>query len=205
VAANGLASTAFVTTNTATAAAVLGWVFIEWIVRGKPTVLGAASGAVAGLVAITPAAGFVTPMAAIIVGLGGGIFCFFAVNLRPKLGYDDSLDVVGVHGVGGTWGALATGLFATTAVNSAGRDGLFYGHPEQLWIQFIGVAATWVFSFVGTMIILAILKAVMGLKVSPEKEIEGLDLGEHGEEAYSGFQLAQGYGTPEHARRLSDE
>ena len=205
VAANGLASTAFVTTNTATAAAVLGWVFIEWIVRGKPTVLGAASGAVAGLVAITPAAGFVTPMAAIIVGLGGGIFCFFAVNLRPKLGYDDSLDVVGVHGVGGTWGALATGLFATTAVNSAGRDGLFYGNPEQLWIQFLAVAATWAFSFVGTMIILAVLKAVMGLRVSAEKEVEGLDLGEHGEEAYSGFQMAHGYGTPEHGVKLTDE
>lgn len=205
VAANGLASTAFVTTNTATAAAVLGWVFIEWIVRGKPTVLGAASGAVAGLVAITPAAGFVTPMAAIIVGLGGGIFCFLAVNLRPKLGYDDSLDVVGVHGVGGTWGALATGLFATTAVNSAGRDGLFYGNPGQLWIQLIGVVATWVFSFAGTMIILAILKAVMGLRVSSEKEAGGLDLGEHGEEAYSGFQLSQGYGTPEHGVRLTDD
>ena len=100
---------------------------------------------------------------------------------------------------------LATGLFATTAVNSAGHDGLFYGNPGQLWIQFVGVVATWVFSFVGTMIILAILKAVMGLRVSSEKEIGGLDLGEHGEEAYSGFQLSQGYGTPEHGVRLTDE
>jgi Amt family ammonium transporter len=203
--ASGLASTAFVTTNTATAAAVLGWVFIEWTLRGKPTVLGAASGAVAGLVAITPAAGFVTPMAAIIIGLGGGIFCFFAVNLKSKLGYDDSLDVVGVHGVGGTWGALATGLFATTAVNAAGRDGLFYGNPGQLWIQFVGVAATWVFSFAGTMIILAVLKALVGLRVSSEREVGGLDLGEHGEEAYSGFQMAHGIGTPEYGARLTDE
>lgn len=205
VAANGLAATAFVTTQVATASAVIGWVIVEWIIRGRPTVLGAASGAVAGLVAITPAAGFVTPMASIIIGLGGGILCFFAVNLKPKLGYDDALDVVGVHGVGGTWGALATGLFATTAVNSAGRDGLFAGNPEQLWIQFVGVAATWAFSLIGTSIILLVIKAVMGIRLSPEKELEGLDISEHGEEAYSGFQMAHGYGTPEYGTRIKDE
>ncbi|MCC6712749.1 MAG: ammonium transporter [Candidatus Dadabacteria bacterium] len=203
--ANGLAATAFVTTQLATAAAVLAWVFVEWMMRGKPTVLGAATGAVAGLVAITPAAGFVSPMAAIVIGLGGGVLCLFAVNLKPRLGYDDSLDVVGVHGVGGTWGALATGLFASTAVNPAGADGLFFGNPGQLWIQFLGVAVTWIFSFVGTSIILMIVKAVVGLRVSPEKEEAGLDISEHGEEAYSGFQMAHGYGTPEYGMSLKEE
>ncbi len=203
--ANGLAATAFVTTQLAAAAAVLAWTAVEWIVRGKPTVLGAASGAVAGLVAITPAAGFVGPMSAIIIGIGGGVLCFFGVTLKPRLGYDDALDVVGVHGVGGTWGALATGLFASTAVNPDGANGLFFGNPEQLWIQFVGVAVTWVFSFVGTSIILLLVKAVMGLRVSSDKETEGLDISEHGEEAYGGFQMAHGYGTPEYGISLKDE
>jgi len=193
----GLASIAFVSTNTATAAAVIGWVFTEWTVRGKPTVLGAASGAVAGLVAITPAAGFVSPLSAILIGLVAGFLCFFAVNFKPRLGYDDSLDVVGVHGVGGTWGALATGLFASTAVNPDGGNGLFFGDPHQFVIQLISVAATWVFSFAGTMVILAVIKAVMGLRLSSENEMEGLDVSEHGEEAYAGFQMAHGYGLAE--------
>ena len=140
--ANGLAAHAFMTTNTAAAAAALGWMFTEWSSRGKPTVLGAASGAVAGLVAITPAAGFVTPMASIVIGAVAGVICYSACNLKSKLGYDDSLDVVGVHGVGGTWGALATGIFATKLVNEAGGDGLLYGNPKQLWIQFVAVAVT---------------------------------------------------------------
>src|SRR5438093_7115909 len=147
LAANGLAAHAFTTTNTATAAAALGWMLTEWNSRGKPTVLGAASGAVAGLVAITPAAGFVTPMAAIFIGALAGFLCYTACNLKAELGYDDSLDVVGVHGVGGTWGALATGLFATKLVNEAGGDGLFYGNPKQLGIQFLAGVVTWVLAF----------------------------------------------------------
>ena len=197
LAADGLASIAFVTTNTAAAAAVLGWVFAEWISRGKPTVLGAATGAVTGLVAITPAAGFVSPLSALLIGLVAGILCYAAVNMKTRLGYDDSLDVVGVHGIGGTWGCLATGLFASTAVNPGGANGLFFGNPEQLVIQFISVAATWVFAFGGTLVILYVLKAIMGLRVSTEEEVTGLDLSEHGEVAYAGFQVIHGYGTTE--------
>lgn len=197
LAADGIASIAFVTTNTAAAAAVLGWVFTEWISRGKPTVLGAATGAVTGLVAITPAAGFVSPLSALLIGLVAGILCYAAVNMKTRLGYDDSLDVVGVHGIGGTWGCLATGLFASTAVNPGGANGLFFGNPEQLVIQFISVAATWVFAFGGTLVILYVLKAIMGLRVSTEEEVTGLDLSEHGEVAYAGFQVIHGYGTTE--------
>jgi Amt family ammonium transporter len=184
LAANGLAAHAFMTTNTAAAAAALGWMFTEWSSRGKPTVLGAASGAVAGLVAITPAAGFVTPMAAIVIGAVAGFICYTACNLKSKLGYDDSLDVVGVHGVGGTWGALATGLFATKLVNDAGGDGLFYGNPKQLWVQIVAVLVTWVLGFVMTTIILKVLDAVMGLRVTDEEEVVGLDLSQHSETAY---------------------
>jgi Amt family ammonium transporter len=148
-------------------------------------VLGAASGAVAGLVAVTPAAGFVTPMAAILIGAVAGIICYLACNLKSKLGYDDSLDVVGVHGVGGTWGAIATGIFATKLVNEAGGDGLLYGNPKQLWIQIVAVAVTLVLGFVVTTVILKILDAVMGLRVSDEDEMAGLDLSQHSETAYS--------------------
>ena len=197
LAASGLAGSAFVATNTATAAAVLAWVFAEWVTRRKPTVLGAASGAVAGLVAITPASGFVGPISSIIIGVGAGIFCYAACNLRAKLRYDDSLDVVGVHGIGGTWGALATGLFASVAVNPAGADGLFFGNPGQLKVQAIAVLATWVFAFFGTLIILSILKAIMGLRVSLERELEGLDITQHGEVAYSGFQMISSLGSSE--------
>jgi Amt family ammonium transporter len=184
LAANGLAAHAFTTTNTATAAAALGWMLTEWNSRGKPTVLGAASGAVAGLVAITPAAGFVTPMASIFIGALAGFLCYTACNLKAKLGYDDSLDVVGVHGVGGTWGALATGLFATKLVNDAGGDGLLYGNPKQLGIQFLAVVVTWVLAFVMTSVILKVLDAIMGLRVSEEDELVGLDLSQHSETAY---------------------
>jgi Amt family ammonium transporter len=184
LAANGLAAHAFLTTNTATAAAALAWMFTEWNSRGKPTVLGAASGAVAGLVGITPAAGFVTPMAAIVIGAVAGIICYLACNFKSKLGYDDSLDVVGVHGVGGTWGAIATGIFATKLVNDAGGDGLLYGNPKQLWIQIIAVLVTWVLGFVVTTIILKVLDATMGLRISDEDEMAGLDLSQHSETAY---------------------
>src|SRR5574341_1021884 len=178
LAADGLATSAFVATHLATAAAALAWLVMDWM-RGKPTMLGAASGAVAGLVAITPGAGFVGPMSAIIIGVGGGVLCSIACSLKPKFGYDDSLDVVGVHGVGGSWGALATGLFASKAINAAGNDGFFFGNPGQLWTQLIGVVATIVFAMVATAIILAVLKALMGLRVSDEEERMGLDLTQH--------------------------
>ncbi|MGH7843751.1 MAG: ammonium transporter [Candidatus Binatia bacterium] len=185
LAADGLATSAFVVTHVATAAATISWMAMDWLFRGKPTCLGAASGAVAGLVAITPASGFVGPISAIWIGIGGGVFCSIACSLKPKLGYDDSLDVVGVHGVGGTWGALATGLFASKAINPAGADGLFFGNPGQLGIQFIAVVATWVFAIVGTFIFLSILKATMGLRVSEEDEHMGLDLSQHNEKGYA--------------------
>ena len=190
LAANGLAGHAFLTTNTGAAAAALGWMFTEWASRGKPTVLGAASGAVAGLVAITPAAGFVTPMAAIVIGAVGGALCYLACNLKSKLGYDDSLDVVGVHGVGGSWGAIATGIFATKTVNEAGGDGLLYGNPKQLGVQILAVLVTLVLGFVMTTIILKVLDALMGVRVSDEDEVSGLDLSQHSETAYS---LGGGY------------
>ncbi|GAB6039112.1 ammonium transporter [Fundidesulfovibrio butyratiphilus] len=182
--AGGLASSAFVTTHLAASAAALSWMFAEWQHRGKPTTLGLASGAVAGLVAITPAAGFVTPMASIIIGLVGGVVCYGGVLLKGVFKYDDALDVVGVHGLGGTWGALATGLFATVAVNADGADGLFYGNPGQLWIQFISVVATWVFCFCGTYIILYLVNAIVKVRVSAEDENKGLDVSQHSETGY---------------------
>ena len=185
LAANALASSAFTATHLATCAATLAWVSTEWIVRGKPTTLGAASGAVAGLVAITPAAGFVGPMSAILIGIGAGVICYLAVLVKPRLGYDDSLDVVGVHCVGGVWGALATGLFASKLVNSAGADGLFYGNPGQFLIQVIAVVVTMVFSFVVSYILFKILDATMGLRVTAEDEVAGLDITEHQETGYS--------------------
>jgi len=185
LAANALASSAFTATHLATCAATLAWVATEWLVRGKPTTLGAASGAVAGLVAITPAAGFVGPMAAILIGGGAGVVCYLAVLAKPRLGYDDSLDVVGVHCVGGVWGALATGLFASKLVNSAGADGLFYGNPGQLLIQVVAVVVTMVFSFGISYILFKILDATMGLRVTAEDEVAGLDITEHQETGYS--------------------
>ncbi len=183
--ANALASSAFTATHLATCAATLAWVAVEWIFRGKPTTFGAASGAVAGLVAITPAAGFVGPMSAILIGIGAGVICYLAVLAKPKLGYDDSLDVVGVHCVGGVWGALATGLFASKLVNSAGADGLFFGNPGQLLTQFLAVLVTLVYSFVISYILFKILDATMGLRVSTEAEVVGLDISEHQETGYS--------------------
>jgi Amt family ammonium transporter len=180
LAANGVAASAFVATHVATAAGALGWLGVEWSYRGKPTVLGAASGAVAGLVAITPAAGYVGPVSAIVIGLGGGVLCYLGVFLKNKLGQDDALDVLGIHGIGGTWGALATGLFASVG----GGTGLFFGNPGQMVIQAIGVGATWIFSFLGTFLILKIVDGVVGLRVSKEEEVLGLDLTQHSERAY---------------------
>jgi len=185
LASNGLAAGAFVTTHVAAATASLTWLFAEWILHDKPTTLGAASGAVAGLVAITPAAGFVSPLSALIIGGLAGVICYMGVLAKSKLGYDDSLDVVGIHGLGGTWGALATGLFASTAVNPDGANGLFYGNPGQLWIQFLSIVATIVFAFVMTFVILKLLDAIMGLKVSDEEEVRGLDITQHREAGYS--------------------
>lgn len=185
LAADGLASSAFVATHLATCAAVLSWLASEWLVRGKPTTLGAASGAVAGLVAVTPAAGFVGPMSALLIGLGAGVLCYLAVLAKVKLGYDDSLDVVGVHGVGGLWGALATGLFASKAVNDAGADGLFFGNPALLGIQAVAVLVTIVYSFVLSLILLKIVDALIGLRVAKDDEVAGLDLTEHQEAGYS--------------------
>jgi Amt family ammonium transporter len=183
--ADGLAANAFVTTNTAAAMAALTWLFVEWSHFGKPTMLGAASGAVAGLVAITPAAGFVGPLAAIIIGGVAGIVCFCAVVMKTRLGYDDSLDVVGVHGVGGTWGALATGLFASLAVNKDGRNGLLLGDASTLGIQIVAILATWIFAAVATLVILKVLDVTMGLRVSTEDEQMGLDQSQHNETGYA--------------------
>jgi len=183
--ANGLAASAFLATNTAASAAALGWMFTEWAMRGKPTVLGAASGAVAGLVAITPASGYVGPLSSMVIGAVAGALCYTACNFKSRFGYDDSLDVVGVHGVGGTWGALATGLFASKAINDAGADGLFFGNPGQLWTQGVAVVSTIILAVVLTFVILKIVDAVVGLRVSDEDEAAGLDLSQHSETAYA--------------------
>jgi ammonium transporter, Amt family len=185
ISSGALATSAFVATNTATAAAALAWMVMEWGYRGKPTVLGAASGAVAGLVAITPASGFVGPLPSIIIGVGAGMCCYVAVIWKSKFGYDDSLDAVGVHAIGGTWGALATGLFASKAINPAGGDGLFFGNPGQLGIQAVAVLVSWGFAFVGTVVLLKLVDWTMGLRVSTEEERIGLDLTQHEERAYS--------------------
>jgi len=184
LAANGLAGNAFVTTHIAAATAMLVWLFVEWKWHGKPTTLGAASGAVAGLVAITPAAGFVGIVPAVIIGIGAGLFCYIGVSLKARFGYDDSLDVVGIHGVGGIWGALATGLFANQAINPAGFNGLFYGNPGQLWIQFVSVVATCLFSFIVSYVLLKIVNVIVPLRVSDEEEEAGLDVALHSESAY---------------------
>lgn len=179
VAANGVAGLAFFTTHVATAAAALSWIIFEYIIRKKPTSLGFASGAVAGLVAITPGAGFVTPLPAMVIGFVAGMLCYFAILAKEKLGYDDSLDVVGVHGVGGLWGALATGLFA-----SVNGTGLFYGNPHQFIVQIIGALAAIAFSFVMTSLILLVIRKFIGLRVEEEYEVQGLDQSVHGETGY---------------------
>jgi ammonium transporter, Amt family len=184
-AANELAVNAFVVTNTAAAMAALTWMTVSWAHHGRPSVLGAAAGAVAGLVAITPASGYVNVTAAILIGLGAGVFCYWAIQLRTRLTkIDDALDVFGVHGVGGTWGALATGLFAALAINSDGANGLFYGDPGQFMKQLIAVAVVWVYSAVVTLLILKLIDVTIGLRVEEREEVLGLDSSQHGEVAY---------------------
>jgi Amt family ammonium transporter len=184
LASGQLAGSAFLATNLSAAAGLLAWNLAEVLTEGKPTVLGAASGAVAGLGGITPAAGYVGPMAALAIGTIVGAACYFGLKLKTRFGFDDALDVVGVHGVGGTIGALLTGVFATTAVNAAGANGLLAGDPSLLWKQLIGVVATIAFSFLVSVIILKLLDMTMGLRVSEDVETAGLDISEHAETGY---------------------
>lgn len=182
--AGALATSAFINTNTAAAMGALVWMTIHWWHKGTPSVAGATAGAVAGLVAITPAAGYVTPVASIIIGALVSIVCYGAVQLRDKMNVDDALDVWAVHGVGGTVGAICTGLFATVAINSGAANGLFYGNPKQLWIQIIAVAATWVYSAIMTFVILKVVNVFVPLRVSEREEAMGLDISQHAESAY---------------------
>ena len=193
LAAGGLATSAFVATHFGAAAAAIGWSGAEWLRNRKPSALGAISGAVAGLVAITPAAGFVSPMSALIIGLIAGAFCFWMVTkVKLRFGYDDSLDAFGVHGAGGTIGALLTGIFASSVINPIFKDangnvlpsGLFEGNAHQLLNQFVGVVIAWVLGIVGTLVLLTIVDKVVGLRVTEEQETQGLDLSQHGEEGY---------------------
>ncbi|MBP6342457.1 MAG: ammonium transporter [Candidatus Omnitrophica bacterium] len=185
LAANGLAASAFMTTNTAAAVAALTWAVLEWIFSGKPTMFGTITGVVAGLVAITPAAGFVDVSGALWIGILASVFCYFMVSVvKPKLGYDDSLDAFGVHGIGGLWGAIATGIFANPAVNSLGT-GLLAGNPKQVWLQFLASAITIGYCAVATWIICFLIDKTIGMRVSQEDEVMGLDLTQHHERAYT--------------------
>ncbi|MEQ8215399.1 MAG: ammonium transporter, partial [Smithellaceae bacterium] len=186
LAADGLAANAFMTTNTATAAAGLTWALIEWWHNGTPTILGTVTGAVAGLVAITPACGFVNPVNALFIGMAVAFVCYLAVAvIKSKVGYDDSLDAFGVHGVGGTFGTIATGLLAEKAVNAAGTDGLFFGNAHQFMVQGLMLLVTIVFAAVMTFIIFKIVDAVIGMRVEEKNEIVGLDLTQQSEAAYT--------------------
>lgn len=184
--ANGLAANAFVASQGAAAAATVAWVLIEWIVSGKPTVLGAASGCIAGLVAITPAAGFVAPLPAVIIGAVGGAVCYVAVAfVKAKLGYDDSLDAFGIHGIGGTWGSIATGLWATTEINPDGANGLFYGETHLLFAQVVSVIVAFAFAIVGSFILYKIVTFFTPMHTDEAEETTGLDICEHGERGYN--------------------
>jgi len=220
LAANALATSAFVATHFASAAAALGWLAIEWVRLGKPTVLGAISGAVAGLVAITPAAGFVTPMAALVIGATAGVVCYLMTSsVKRKFGYDDSLDVFGIHGAGGTLGALLTGVFATRAINPIFKDaagqpapvGLLDGNTSQLLNQLIGIGLAILIASIGSFIILKIVDAIVGVRIGPEDEMTGLDLSQHGEEGYEmGFEviatptLSERTGGISHTARIAE-
>lgn len=184
--ANALAANAFVTSQAAAAAATVSWVLAEWKFNGKPTILGAASGCVAGLVAITPAAGFVAPLPSVIIGLVGGVVCFFAVAvLKEKLGYDDALDAFGVHGIGGTWGAVATGLWATTEINPDGANGLLFGETHLFTAQLVSIVVAYALAIAGTYVLYKIVAALMETRASEAEELTGLDIVEHGERGYA--------------------
>jgi len=185
LAANAIAGTAFTSTHLAGMSGMAMWVLAEWLHRGRPTTLGAASGAIAGLATVTPAAGFISPNSAVIIGLLAGICCYAAVSAKSMFGYDDSLDVVGIHGVGGLLGTLCLGVFATKAVNPGGANGLLAGNPGFLGIQAFAVLVVLVYAFVVSWILLKLIDAVIGLRLPREKEIEGLDLSEHSETAYN--------------------
>ena len=185
LAANSIAASAFLVTNTAAASAAVSWMIAEWVRNGKPTTLGIVSGAIAGLATITPASGYVTPGAAIIIGLVAGIICFsMVVFIKPKLGYDDALDVFSVHGAGSVWGVFATGLFADPLINKAGK-GLFYGNPRQVWIQVLTIIAVAAYSFIMSFIIFKIIDLAMGLRVDKDSETMGLDITQHEETGYN--------------------
>jgi len=181
----GLASSAFVATNTSAAAAAFTWMVLSWIYR-RPTVLGIATGAVAGLAAVTPAAGFVSPLMGIPIGIGAAVVCYYCMLLRTRRGIDESLDVWAVHGMGGTWGVLATGIFASVAVSSAGANGLLLGNAMQLLKQLAGIGTVWVFAFGATWVLGKLVDVTMGLRVSATEEMVGLDISQHGERAYGG-------------------
>ena len=186
LAANGLAASAFVATNTAGAAAGLTWMILEWALNGKPTLLGICTGAVTGLAAVTPASGFIGPVTSIFVGATAGVFCYFMISVaKNKLGYDDTLDAFGAHGIGGIWGVLATGLFASLAVNPAGANGLFFGNPGQFRVQLIATLATIAYSFAVTFLIFKLVDMAVGVRVKEKEETIGLDLTQHHEQAYT--------------------
>jgi ammonium transporter, Amt family len=183
--AGGLSTMAFVATHTSAVSATVIWLLIEWIHRGKPTMFGAATGSIAGLATITPASGFVSPMSALIIGMAAGAVCYISLNMKGKLGYDDSLDAFGVHGVGGILGTLATGLFAQSIINPAGSNGLFFGGHQMFTSQIIAILITGVYSFIISVVLLKVLDKVIGLRVSEESEVNGLDISQHGESGYS--------------------
>jgi len=183
--AGTLSTMAFVATHTSAVSATLIWVLIEWIHRGKPTMFGAATGSIAGLATITPASGFVSPMSALIIGLAAGAVCYVSLNMKTKIGYDDSLDAFGVHGVGGVLGTFATGLFASTLINPAGSNGLLFGSHQLLASQMTAIAVTAVYSFIASVILLKLIDKFIGLRIDPESELHGLDISQHGETGYS--------------------
>jgi Amt family ammonium transporter len=186
LAANGVAISAFLSTNTAAAAAALTWAVIEWISMGRPTMLGTATGAVAGLATVTPASGFIGIWGAIAIGISTSIICYMAVSLlKPKFNYDDTLDAFGVHGIGGLWGTILTGLFASKLVNSAGSNGLFFGNPKQLLIQLFGALVSVVYTVVVTFVLYKLVDVIIGVRVNDKKEVLGLDVSEHNERAYT--------------------
>ena len=185
LACNGLAVNAFIATHLAASAAAITWILMEWRQGGKPTTLGAASGAVAGLVAITPASGFVGPLSSLVIGGVAGILCYAGITLKSRFRFDDALDVVGIHGIGGVWGALATGLFASTLINPHGANGLFFGNPKLVVIQMVSILAAILFAFIMTVIILKVIEKLVGLRISDEEEEMGLDVSLHSEAGYT--------------------